>query len=77
MSSGVIASQNMFVISALRWGLLFLLAEWLQRDKQHALQFGKAKVFNYMIVRYCVYATIIALMWIYTGKVQTFIYFQF
>lgn len=75
----VIASQNMFVISALRWGLLFLLAEWLQRDKQHALQFGKAKVFNYMIIRWAIYNLILICISFCACKdsSQAFIYFQF
>ena len=75
----VIASQNMFVISALRWGLLFLLVEWFQRDKQHALQFGKAKVFNYMIIRWAIYNLILICISFCACKdsSQAFIYFQF
>jgi D-alanyl-lipoteichoic acid acyltransferase DltB (MBOAT superfamily) len=59
------------------YGSLLMLIEWIQRDKQHALQFSSRKPFCYGFVRYTIYAAIIALIWIYTGTVQTFIYFQF
>ena len=55
----------------------FLLVEWLQRDKQHALQIPSKGIFRYAIFRYLLYTTIVCLIFFYTGKVQTFIYFQF
>lgn len=73
----VIASQSMFVLSAIRWGLLFLLVEWLQRDKQHALQFTQVCPFDYRPIRWCVYYVIILLIVVYAGSNQAFIYFQF
>ena len=54
-----------------------LFVEWLQRNKQHALQFASSKPFCYQVVRYSIYAIIVALIWTCTGKIQTFIYFQF
>ena len=59
------------------WGSLLLAVEWLQRDKQHALQFKHSYIFKYALARYAVYIFLIALIWENTGKVQTFIYFQF
>lgn len=59
------------------WGSLLLMVEWFQRDKQHALQFPQIRLFKYSAVRYAIYAIMIVLIWRYTGKVQTFIYFQF
>ena len=60
-------------------GLLLLFVEWLQRDKQHALQFPGKKLFNNLIVRWAVYGIIILLMvfFIDTSTNKTFIYFQF
>ena len=60
-------------------GFLLLLVEWLQRDKQHALQFPIIKPFNYVAVRWFVYCLIIVLIAVYSDKATnlTFIYFQF
>lgn len=58
-------------------GILLLLIEWLQRDKQHALQFSNMKPFNYRLVRWGVYYTILIMIAKFTGESQTFIYFQF
>jgi D-alanyl-lipoteichoic acid acyltransferase DltB (MBOAT superfamily) len=59
------------------FGLLLLFIEWLQRDKQHALQFSDAKPFNSRLVRWGVYYLILAIIIRFTGESQTFIYFQF
>lgn len=61
----------------LLFGLIMLTVEWLQRDKQHALQFTDAKPFNYRPVRWGVYYLILMVLFIYSGTGQTFIYFQF
>ena len=59
-------------------GLLVLLVEWLQRDKQHALQFNQSRgLFQFTAVRYLTYASILVAMFFLAGQVQTFIYFQF
>lgn len=52
-----------------------LLVEWLQRDKQHALQFDKGKLNP--IVRWGVYLLIAFLINWYGYIPQDFIYFQF
>ena len=59
------------------YGLGLLIIEWLQRDKQHALQFPATKVFQYRWVRWAIYYTLMALVFFNLGKGQTFIYFQF
>ena len=61
----------------LAYGLLLLLVEWLQRDKQHALQFPHIGLFKYAFTRYAIYAALVYIMFVYSGEVQTFIYFQF
>lgn len=59
------------------WGMSLLFVEWMQRDKQHALQLPNNRAFRYAVVRYFVYVGIFLLIVIKSGKVQTFIYFQF
>lgn len=61
----------------LLYGILLLACEWLQRDKEHALQIPSKGLFRYSLVRYGIYAAIVYLMFMYSGTVQTFIYFQF
>lgn len=61
----------------LAFGILLLLVEWIQRDKQHALQFPNTKPFCYRPIRWSVYYAIILIIALCTGASQTFIYFQF
>ena len=58
-------------------GILLLIVEWLQRDKQHVLQFSNIKPFNFRFVRWGVYYLLIYLIFRGAGASQTFIYFQF
>ena len=57
--------------------ILLLIIEWIQRDKQHALQFPSKKVFRYRIVRWGIYYLILFVIAKFAGLSQTFIYFQF
>ena len=63
------------------YGFMVLIIEWLQRDKQHALQFPKTKLFNHVLVRWTVYVSLFVLIiTILSAKwpsQTTFIYFQF
>lgn len=59
------------------FGLSLLFIEWLQRDKQHALQFSNSRPFNYRLVRWGIYYSILVLIAVFSGTSQTFIYFQF
>ena len=61
----------------LLFGIIALAVEWLQREKQHALQFSDIKPFNHRAVRWAVYYLIILILFVYAGTGQTFIYFQF
>ena len=62
---------------AFGFALILLFIEWLQRDKQHALEFSQMKPFNFRLVRWCSYFVIIMMIVLYSGGDQTFIYFQF
>ena len=68
----IIDTKNMLLS-----GFGLLLVEWLQRDKQHALQLPASGIFKYAAARYFLYLLIIVLMVLFSGTVQTFIYFQF
>ena len=57
--------------------LILLFIEWLQRDKQHALQFTNKKPFNHRLVRWGIYYLILIVITRYAGSSQTFFYFQF
>lgn len=54
-----------------------LVVEWLQRDKEHALQFPTFRLFRYRLVRVGIYYFLITLMWVAYSSSQEFIYFQF
>jgi len=54
-----------------------VIVEWLQRSKQHALQFPYIKLFRFRLVRVGIYYFLIAWMWIAYSSSQQFIYFQF
>jgi len=53
----------------------FVLLEWVQRNKDHCLQFNNDN--SHRIFRHISYYTIIILITIYGGGNQDFIYFQF
>lgn len=57
--------------------LTMTFIEWMQRDKQHPLQFPDNKLFNHRTVRWGIYYFIILSIIMFAGKNQTFIYFQF
>ena len=78
-----IATNKFFDVSMLHgkgfclFGMGLLFVEWLQRDKQHALQIPHIWPFNYRLVRWCIYYLILLLIQQYSGTSQSFIYFQF
>ena len=61
----------------LTMGFAMLFIEWLQRDKQHALQLPNIYIFKFKAVRWSLYAGILVMMMMFTGQSQQFIYFQF
>ena len=68
---GTIGKGDLLMCAAL------IYFEYLQRDKEHALQIDGIRLFRYAPVRYLLYLTLLTIMFIYSGQVQTFIYFQF
>lgn len=57
--------------------ILFVLVEWLQRNKQHALQLPNKHIFKYSIIRYLIYFAITISTIVLRGQQSDFIYFQF
>jgi alginate O-acetyltransferase complex protein AlgI len=54
--------------------LLFLISEFIQKDKNHALQFEKLKR---VWVRWSIYAGLVIIILLFGGNAQKFIYFKF
>lgn len=59
------------------YALILFAIEWMQRKKQHALQFPDLRFFRYRLVRWSIYFITIMVISRYAGASQEFIYFQF
>ena len=58
--------------------IMMLIVEWLQKDKQHALQFsGSYPIVRNTLVRYIIYLVLLLLITGVYGSQSEFIYFQF
>ena len=57
--------------------VVLLVVEWLQRDKQHALQFSDRSMFKSVVFRWGLYYIIIVFIALFAAAGQSFIYFQF
>ena len=66
-----------FEKSAIYVAIIMFFVEWLQRDKQHALQFTNFTPLNLRPVRWFIYVLLAVLIVCFRGHSQTFIYFQF
>ncbi len=74
-SSSLLSIPAVHPLSTLILLILFILIEWLQRNKQHALQLEGIKIPR--AVRWSAYYTIIIIIVLFGGQQQEFIYFQF
>ena len=59
------------------FAILLLVIEWVQRQREHALQLQEFKLFSSRFSRFALYLLLILLIITFTGKSQAFIYFQF
>ena len=57
--------------------IIMIIIEWLQRNKQHALQFPNKGLFRYRSFRWAIYITMYIYILTSIGQSQTFLYFQF
>lgn len=62
---------------ALVYVALLVLVEWVQRGKEHGLQFADCALFRYRAVRWGVYYLLFMLTLLMAGSETEFIYFQF
>ncbi|PCJ55381.1 MAG: membrane-bound O-acyltransferase family protein [Planctomycetota bacterium] len=65
-----ILDNNIFIII-----FCFMVLEWIQRDKEHALEFDSTKIPK--VIRWIFYYLIVLFIFLYQGDQQEFIYFQF
>ena len=68
---------TMKMATMLLWCGILVIAEWLQRERQHVLQIDGIAAFATRPARLALYAVMVALIFYFAGEVQTFIYFQF
>ena len=71
------AGLTMKMATCLLWCAGLLLAEWLQREREHVLQIDGWRIFSTSLSRLGLYALLVFLIFYFAGEVQTFIYFQF
>ena len=58
--------------------IMMMVVEWLQRDKQHGLEFDDCKgLLRYRTVRWSIYVCILLVTLVFAGEQSQFIYFQF
>lgn len=74
-SLSLFSAPDVFPIDTFVLIILFVLSEWVQRSKQHVLQFDKGTVPSF--VQWGIYYVIISLIIFFGGNEQQFIYFQF
>ena len=76
LSSASFISKSQVLSTKLILGILiFIFVEWIQRDKQHALQIENIKVPS--VVRWGIYYSIVLVIIMFGSTQQEFIYFRF
>ena len=74
-SPTLVKPLEIFPTSVLLFLIIFIVIEWLQRTKEHALEFEGTKIPR--LARFAFYYAIIATIFLFGGQQQEFIYFQF
>ena len=73
-SSSLLSFPQVFPKTAILTTIIFIMAEFVQRNKKHALQIEKIK---YRLLRWGIYFGIVLMILLFGGGNQKFIYFQF
>jgi len=73
-SSSLLSFPQVFPKTAILTTIIFILTEFVQRNKKHALQIEKIK---YRLLRWGIYFGIVLMILLFGGGNQKFIYFQF
>ncbi len=68
---------TMKMATMLLWCGALVLAEWMQREREHVLQLDGRVLFATRPARLALYALMVIAIFCFAGEVQTFIYFQF
>jgi len=74
-SKSILHFPEVYPVKTFIFIAFFFIAEWLQREKQHALEIDKYKIPK--VVRWSFYYCLIIIIVFYGGNQQEFIYFQF
>lgn len=74
-SSSLLSAPTNYSSETLIFIILFVIIEWLQRDKQHALQLESLTLPRW--IRWSIYYAVVLIIFFYAGNQQDFIYFQF
>jgi alginate O-acetyltransferase complex protein AlgI len=74
-SISLISIPDILPLNMLGMIVFLVLVEWIQRDKEHGLDFKISKLSKYC--RWGIYYSIILAILFYSGNQQQFIYFQF
>lgn len=72
-----VLKMDVQLLSTLFFLCLFILIEWLNREKQFALDLSYSGVFRFSLYRKVIYLAIIFSIFVFGGGEQSFIYFQF
>jgi alginate O-acetyltransferase complex protein AlgI len=73
-SLSLFSFPQVFPKTAILTSIIFILTEYVQRNKQHALQIESIK---YRLIRWGIYFGIVFIILLFGGGTQKFIYFQF
>jgi alginate O-acetyltransferase complex protein AlgI len=72
-----VLKMSLEFLSTLFFMSLLILFEWLNREKQHALELSSVHIFKRSILRKVIYIALIFSIFVFGGGEQAFIYFQF
>ena len=73
----IIHMEGMFLPVSILMILIMLCAEWIQRNRNHALDFQDVRLARSPYVRWTIYYLLIICILQFGGREQPFIYFQF
>jgi len=73
-SSSLFANPGDLPVKEITFALLFLIIEFIQRGKNHALQFDASVG---VFIRWSIYVSLVAIILFFGGSANQFIYFQF
>ena len=74
-TSSLFSKPEILPFNLLIFLILFIIIEWLQREKEHTLELNLAKIPKF--IRWIIYIIIILIIFWFAGSQQKFIYFQF